>query len=60
MLITDAQYNVVYGKVEDKTSLWNRIISAMSKCYRIDPVKIEEQLEKGKIYSFMFFGRHNL
>ena len=50
MLIADAQYNVVNGKVEEKTSLWDRILCAMANFYRIDPDKILEQIEKGKIY----------
>ena len=59
MLITDAQYNVVDGKVEQKTSLWNRILSSMSNFYRIDPDYIMKQLEKGKIYS-LSLRRHDL
>jgi len=59
MLITDAQYNVVDGKVEEKTSLWNRILSSISNYYGIDPDKISEQLEKGQIYR-VCFRRHDL
>ena len=59
MLIADSQYNVVDGKVEEKTSLWNRILSSMSDFYRIDPAKIEEQLAKGKIFC-LSLRRHDL
>jgi len=58
MLITDAQYDVVYGKVEEKRSLWNRVLSSISNYYGIDPDKISEQLEKGQIYR-LYFRRHN-